>query len=241
MVTLALGPGGRTLYAARLPVLGDPSDEAWYTARGRRVSVLSGLTSSDLAVHPDGGLLVGDNRTARLPSGKVTGAGLVQGEQIGALAVAADGSRFAAGDQTGRVALRDGELTYRMGVLRNVFPVPLGDEPEPVSALDVSPDGKTLAVGGGTGTLQLWDIATQQPLDGRLVTPGGRIDSLSFSADSATLYASSAHVPLQRYAIDPTRATSAVCERARGSLTREQWQTYVPEVPYRKVCAAGSR
>ncbi|WP_371661156.1 hypothetical protein [Streptomyces sp. NBC_00280] len=246
VVALALGPGGSTLYAARTPVLGDPTDEAWDTGTGRRAAVLTGLTSTHLAVRPDGGLLVGDNRTASLSAdrtaAKVTRKGLVQGEQIGALAFAADGSRLAAGDLTGRVALWNGELNDRAGILRNVFPAPPGAEPEPeaVSALAVSPDGATLAVGGGAGTLQLWDIATQQPLGGPLTTPGEEIGSLAFSADSGTLFAGSGHVPLQRYAVDPERAVTLVCARAgKGAdLSREQWRTHVPEVEYRGVCVS---
>ncbi|WP_405639154.1 hypothetical protein [Streptomyces sp. NBC_00019] len=238
VAALALGPGGGALYTARLPVPGKPVDEVWNTETGRRATVLTGLTSTHLAVHPDGSLLVGDNRTADLRAGKVTGKGLVQGEQISALAFAADGSRLAAGDLTGRVALWDGELNDRTGILRNVFPAPLGEVPEAVSALAVSPDGATLAVGGTTGTLQLWDIATQQPLGGPLTTPGEMINSLAFTADSTTLYAGSAHVPLQRYAVDPERAATQVCARAGtgANLSREQWRTYVPEVAYRRVC-----
>ncbi|MEU5321174.1 hypothetical protein AB0G67_31135 [Streptomyces sp. NPDC021056] len=238
VAALALGPGGGTLYVARLPAPGKPVDEAWNTETGRRATALTGLTSSHLAVHPDGGLLVGDNRTADLRAGKVTGKGLVQGERISALAFAADGSRLAAGDLTGRVALWDGELHHRTGILRNVFRAPLGEVPEAVSALAVSPDGATLAVGGTTGTLQLWDIATQQPLGVPLTTPGEVIDSLAFSADSGTLYAASAHVPLQRYAVDPERVATQVCARAGkgANLSREQWRTYVPEVAYRRVC-----
>ncbi|MDW4904784.1 hypothetical protein RB628_05345 [Streptomyces sp. ADMS] len=240
VVALALGPGGDTLYAARLPVLGDVSDEAWDTGTGRRATVFTGLSSTHLAVHPGGGLLVGDNRSARLPAGNVAGEGLVQGEQIGALAFAADGSRLAAGDLTGRVALWDGELRDRTGILRNVFPAPLGEEPEAVSALAVSPDGATLAVGGSTGTLQLWDIATQQPLGGPLTTPGEPVDTLAFGPGSGTLYAGSAHVPLQRYAVDPERAVARVCARAGAGadLSREQWRTYVPEMAYRGVCVS---
>ncbi|MET7655605.1 hypothetical protein [Streptomyces sp. NPDC005486] len=246
VVALALGPGGGTLYAARLPVPGVAVDEAWNTGTGRRTTVLTGLTSTHLAVHPDGGLLVGDNRTAGLPTGssngrstlEVTAKGLVQGEQISALAFSADGSRLAAGDLTGRVALWNGELSDRKGILRNVFPAPPGGEPEAVSALAVSPDGATLAVGGGAGALQLWDITTQQPLGGPLTTPGEPVDTLAFSPDSGTLYAGSAHVPLQQYVVHPERAVAQVCARAGtgADLSREQWRTYVPEVAYRRVC-----
>jgi len=65
---------------------------------------------------------------------------------------------------------------------------------------------------------------------------GEAIDSLAFADNSRTLYASGAHVPLQRYTLDPARAVRRVCARAGGDLTREQWGTYVPETAYRKVC-----
>ncbi|MCH5672495.1 nSTAND1 domain-containing NTPase [Streptomyces gilvus] len=247
-VEIALGPAGRTLYVSRDSATGEVSDEVWDVARGRRTSVLTGVTANHLAVRPDGGLLVGDGRATRLPpaggDGRRRGArtsvpDLVQGEETGALAFTADGSLLAAGDLTGRVALWNGDLGHRLGILRNVFAVPLGTTPEGVSALAFSPDGRTLAVAGDAGSLQLWDVATQQPLGSPLTTPGEEIDSLAFSADGTTVYASSAHVPLQRYAVDPARAVERVCARAGGvGLTAAQWRTYVPDAPYRKVCDA---
>ncbi|AZQ36143.1 hypothetical protein EJ357_23870 [Streptomyces cyaneochromogenes] len=245
VITIALGPDARTLHLARTPAIGELSNETWDIARHRRTAVLTGLSSSYLAVRPDGGLLVGDNRTVALPGGKATPSDLVQGDQIGALAFAPDGSRLAAGDQAGRVALWDGKLRQREGTLPNVFPaLPegmdeeiTGDTSEAVSALAISPDGRTLAVGGEAGSLQLWDIATHQPLGGPLTTPGDAIDTVAFGADSGTVYAGSAHVPLQRYTIDPARAVESVCARpGQRELTRAQWQTYVHEVPYRRVC-----
>ncbi|MET9832138.1 hypothetical protein ABZ078_23200 [Streptomyces sp. NPDC006385] len=236
VIGLALGSGGRTLYAARTPGVGDVRDEVWDTTSRRRVSTVSGLGSSHLAVRPDGGLLVGDNRVARLPSGPVTGENLVQGDQIGALAFSEDGSRLAVGDGTGRVALWDGDLRHKSGVLRNVFPPRLGDTPEGVSALALSPDGSTLAVGGSSGTLQLWDVATQQPLGGPLPTPGEEIVSVAFSEDSGTLYAAGTHVPLQAYVVDSDRVAERVCARVGGTLTRARWRTYLGDVPYRTVC-----
>jgi WD40 repeat protein len=201
---------------------------------------VTGLTSSHLAVRPDGRILAGDNRVARFPNRSVTAQDLVQGEQIGALAFSADGSRLAAGDGTGRVALWDGQLRRKAGVLRNVFPARLGDTPEGVSALALSPDGRTLAVGGDAGTLQLWDVATQQPLGGPLPTPGDSIDSVAFSSDSNTVYEAGTHVPLQRYVIAPEAVVAKVCVRAGTGLTRAQWHARIPEVPYREVCGGGS-
>ncbi|GAA3794239.1 hypothetical protein GCM10022403_030130 [Streptomyces coacervatus] len=242
---IASAPDARTLYATRSSLSGKPATEVWDPARDRRTGILASLSSIHLAVSPDGSVLAGDNRTTALPAGQVTARDLVQGDEIGALAFAADGSLFAAGDQTGRVALWDGKLKERTGILRSVFAAlpdgvgdaVFGDTSEAVSALAISPDGKTLAVGGESGSLQLWDIATQQPLGSPLTTSGEQIDTVAFSADGTTVYAGSDHVPLQRYGIDPTRAVQTVCARAGGAgLTRAQWKTYLPGVPYRKVC-----
>ncbi|WP_328837907.1 hypothetical protein [Streptomyces europaeiscabiei] len=245
VIAIALGPDARTLHLTRTQATGELSNETWDIVRHRRTAVLTGLSSSDLAVRPDGGLLVGDNRTVGLPGGRATGRNLVQGGEIGALAFAPDGSRLAAGDQSGRVALWDGTVRQREGALPSVFPaLPealvntiTGDTSEAVIALALSPDGGTLAVGGEAGSLQLWDVATQQPLGRPLTTPGEPIDTVAFGADSGTVYAGSAHVPLQRYTIDPSKAVGTVCARTGGNgLTRAQWQRYVRDVPYRKVC-----
>ncbi|ANS63096.1 WD-40 repeat protein [Streptomyces lincolnensis] len=246
VVGMALGPDGRTLYTTRRLGSGAFVNEAWDTERRRRTAVLTGLASGHLAVHPDGRLLVGDNRLVRPPATATTERDLVQGDRIGALAFGPDGSRLAAGDRTGRVALWDGALGHRTGVLRNIFPAPIGATPEAVSALAVSPDGQTLAVAGTAGTLQLWDTATQQPLGSPLPTSGEELRTLAFSPDSGTLYAGSAHVPLQRYTIDPSWAVLRVCARAGAGtdearpagagLDEARWRTYVPDAPYRRIC-----
>ncbi|WP_416071327.1 WD40 repeat domain-containing protein [Streptomyces sp. ME02-8801-2C] len=237
VISLALDSGGRRLYAVRTPGVGELRDEVWDTGRRRRLSTLPGLGGGDRAVRPDGRLLAGDNRLARLPGGSVTGRNLVQGDEIGAFAFDTDGSLLAVGDQTGRVALWDGNAWHRVGVLRNVFPAVHGTTPEAVSALAVSPDGRILAVGGDAGSLQLWDVVAQQPLGGPLTTAGEHLDSLAFGPDGTTLYAGSTHVPLQRYVVDPERVVAQACARAGGTgLTRGQWRTYVPNAPYRRVC-----
>ncbi|MDX3531892.1 hypothetical protein P1P75_37235, partial [Streptomyces sp. ID05-39B] len=236
VVSLALSPDARTLYTARTDASGETVDEEWNVLAGRRTTVLHGLAGVHLAVHPDGSLLLADDGMVTRPLGRPLRRALVRGDAVGALAFDRSGALLAAGDVSGRVALWDGELRRRSGVLRNVFPSPVGDTPEAVGALAVSPDGRTLAVGGDAGTLQLWDVATQQPLGGPVPTAGEGIESVSFSADSTTLYVAAPHVPLQRYAVDPARAVDKVCARADGGLTRDQWRTYAPETPYRTTC-----
>ncbi|MFJ3800461.1 hypothetical protein ACIPSJ_29800 [Streptomyces sp. NPDC090088] len=236
VATLALGPGGRTLYAARPMDYGEVRDEVWDTTTHRRTGTVPGLNSTHLALRADGRLLVGDNRAARLPAARARARGLVQGGDITTLAFTADGSRLAASDRTGRVALWDGGLGHRTGVLTDVFPDAPADSPESISTLALSPDGRTLAVGGDTGTLQLWDTGTWQPLGGPLPTPGEAIDSLAFAADSRTLYASGAHVALRRYAVDSMRVAEQICSRTAVELTRAAWKTYLSGLPYRKAC-----
>lgn len=236
VISLALSPDARTLYTAGTDASGETVDEEWDVSSGRRTTVLHGLAGVHLAVHPDGSLLLADDGMVTRPLGRPVRRALVRGDEVGALAFDRSGTLLAAGDVSGRVALWDGELRRRSGVLRNVFPSPVGDTPEAVGALAVSPDGRTLAVGGDAGTLQLWDVATQQPLGGPVPTAGEGIQSVSFSADSTTLYVAAPHVPLQRYAVDPARAVDRVCARAAGGLTRDQWRTYAPETPYRTTC-----
>jgi hypothetical protein len=86
------------------------------------------------------------------------------------------------------------------------------------------------------GTLQLWDVATNQPLGGPLMTPGDALLALAFSHDGATLYAAGAHVWLQKYAIGPSRVAADVCRRTGAGLSWADWQTYLPGIPYRKIC-----
>ncbi|MEU6381801.1 hypothetical protein [Streptomyces sp. NPDC046909] len=245
VLSIAPGPDGRTLHLDRVEADGSLIAEEWSVSGHRRTAGPTAVDNADLAVRPDGELLVADSHVTDLRTRKATVRGLVQGDEIGAVAFAPDGSLLVAGDHAGRVTLWDGDVRRRKGVLWNVFPAPprgtadgnAADGMESVSALAVSPDDRTLAVAGDAGSVQLWDIATQQPLGGALTTPGEEIDSLAFSRDGGTLYASSAHVPLQRYTVAPSRAVEAVCARTGGAgLTPEQWHTYVTGAPYRKVC-----
>ncbi|MGW0709547.1 nSTAND1 domain-containing NTPase [Streptomyces sp. NPDC002643] len=237
-VALALGPDGRTLLVA---VAGhdDGVVEVWDVRSGRfhRTGTVAGLPGATLAVRPDGRLLAGAaDRFARLPSGPVTGRALSAGRVVNALAFSPDSTRLAAGDSLGRVTLWDGDVRRPAGVLAGTSTTVFHEPPEAVTALAFSPDGRTLAVGGGHGTLQLWDTASRQLL-AQLPTPGEEIRSLAFARDGRTVYAGSWHAPLQSHTIDPERAATRICDRTGSTgLTRAQWTSYLPDVPYRRIC-----
>lgn len=243
VTALALTPDGRILFTTRTPPGGEPANEMWDTTTRRRTESLtgSGLVSSRLALSPRTELVVGDNRVARKATGSIGALDLVQGDRISALAFSPDGSRLAAGDRTGRVALWDGDLRRRAGVLPNVFPAPLGNTPEAVSALALSLDGHTLAVGGDSRHHQA--LGHHHPTaPGPPPHPGEPITSLAFSPDNATLLVAGSHVPLRRYTVDPSRAVAQICARAGNiDLTRAEWNTHVSDAPYRKVCGKQGR
>lgn len=235
LAPVALGPDGRTLL---LPGFAgnDATTEVWQLGTGNphRTATLRGLAGDIVAARPDGHLLVGsDGRSARLPSGRVTGRELADGRKVTALAFSRDGSRLAVGDESGRVTLWDGDAEHRTGVLTAFAGA---DGQEAVTALAFSSDGRTLAIGGADSTLQLWDTSSQQLLGTDLPTSGDEIRSVAFGEDGGTLYAAAPHTPLLTYRLAPGRAAEAVCARTGGGLTRAQWRTYVPDAPYREIC-----
>ncbi|MDK1474345.1 hypothetical protein QNO07_13085 [Streptomyces sp. 549] len=237
---IALGSGGRTLSVVRSWGDGEVA-EVWDTRTRRRSRTMPGFFGQVVAVRPDGRLLVGSaDQHADIPADKVTGWALADGRQVTALAFSPDGSRLAVGDDTGHVTLWDGGLRHAAGVLTGTADTNSQGQSEAVDALAFSSDGRTLAVGGTGGTLRLWDTDGQQILGGDLPTLGVEIRSLAFGRADGTLYATGPNVVLQRFPIASDTAVRAICDRAGGGLTRAQWETHVPDAPYRQVCPAAS-
>ncbi|MFD8379725.1 hypothetical protein ACFV2X_14475 [Streptomyces sp. NPDC059679] len=249
--SIALTPDGKTVLAYRhnpetLELWGIRSRTKvtrWPDGSGEMVSSGSGNLwtggfpdSSALAVRPDGRMVTtASGQRFTLPSGRPQRPTRSQ-DPVYALAYRPDGEQLARGTDSGQVTLWDGSAERRLGVVAGTLTGEGRESAEPVKALAYSPDGKILAVAGDKGTLRLWDTASGLPLGSVLLTAGDNIRALSFSEDGRTLLVAGEHVPLQKIAVDPGRVTAAVCERAGGGLHRADWKTYIPEVPYRKVC-----
>ncbi|GGR86791.1 hypothetical protein GCM10010252_26840 [Streptomyces aureoverticillatus] len=246
MEGIVFSPDGQSLLAPQVHLNGV---DLWNTSRGTKKQTaspphysnsleserLDAISPGQIALHPRGHTLATAGRVFTLPPARATTRKLGMDTPL-AYAFRPDGGQLAAGENRGRVVLWDGSGKHRLGSLAGTY---RGGRPgitETVGALAYSPDGKTLAVGGKSGTLQLWDIPTRQPLGLPFRTPGDHIVALSFAADGRTFYAAGKRIALRAYAVDPRRVSASVCARAAGGPSRAEWRTYLPEVPYRKLC-----
>jgi WD40 repeat protein len=102
-----------------------------------------------------------------------------------------------------------------------------------VGAVAVSSDGKTLATTGRDGTAQLWDIATHAQIGPPL---GKEVSAVAFSPDGKTLVTAGPDGTQLWDISPPNNLLDAVCAIAGGSLTRQEWSTYIPSEPFQRVC-----
>ncbi|MFH8616897.1 helix-turn-helix domain-containing protein [Streptomyces sp. NPDC017979] len=244
MTGLAFTADGRSLLITRY---GMDALDIWDLDRRQRArpdtqstshATVSGATTDHphrLLARPDGRLVVTPRYLFDMPSG-LTAARSPNLDDASAFAFSPAGDRLAAGDSAGGVTLWDGDVRKRHGALVGTQNAARRGTVEAVTALAFSPDGGTLALAGDSGTLQLWDVASGQPLGSPLPTPGDRVVAVAFTADGRTVHSVGAYSGIQAHAVDPGRLTAAVCKRAGGGLSREDWRTYLPDVPYRQVC-----
>ncbi|MCJ0872084.1 DNA-binding protein [Streptomyces sp. AP-93] len=244
---LAVSPDGRSLLTTRAGV--DALDVR-DLASGRRtrpqeltkdrISSTAGPRSdraAPVAVRPDGRLLATPSNTFDITTGRRTERGPTT-ERGGVMTYSPDGTRLAVGDTTGGVTLWDGDAERRLATLPAGFDAVGLDSARSVTALAFSPDGRTLAVAGASGTLRLWDVNSGQPLGPPLPAPGDGIVAVAFSPDGRTLHSMGEHSTVRTHQVTPVRLAESVCTRAGSGLSRSDWHTYLPDLPYRKTCAS---
>ncbi|MFC4118853.1 helix-turn-helix domain-containing protein [Nonomuraea zeae] len=235
MSAVAFGPGDTSLLLVAMPVAG--STRVWDLRTRTVTSTIPDTPAGEVVLRPGGDLLVNsEGQVVSLSTGR-SGPGP---GKTSALAFSGDGTRLAAGDLSGSTVLWDGAVRRRLGVLAtdkgsisHLTPLRF------VSALAFSPDGRTLAVGDYTGLLHLWDTESSTPIGLPLPTPGDAVLALAFGRDGRTLYSAGRHTGLRTFDLGPDAAEAAVCARAGGGLSPEQWRTYVPQLPYRALCRTG--
>jgi eukaryotic-like serine/threonine-protein kinase len=243
MLGYALSPDGKQLLTV-MDGIGPGGGTDLYDVRPRKkIRTLPPLSPDSLAYRPDGAFLVGrqlgspdqgSGLVVALPSGRITHQALSQDDMTSSV-FSRDGTYLAVGDHSGHVTLWDGAVKHRLAVLPGTFTGTQLGLPEEVTALAFSPDDRILAVAGEEGTVRLWDVESDQPLGSALLTPGDRISSLAFD-EHGTLHVASRHIPHLAYSLDSEDLVGQVCSQAGRGLSRDEWRTYVHNVPYRKVC-----
>ena len=149
------------------------------------------------------------------------------GEEGDALAVALspDGSIVAVGGYGRAVRVWD----VRTGKLLHALD-PGGD----VEALEFSQDGRILAVSNERASL--WDVATGIQI-GPALTAGARTALMDLSSDGRHLLMTSADGNGAVWDVDPQSWARRACALAHRTLTRDEWERFLPGRRYEPACA----
>ncbi|WBC14883.1 hypothetical protein O7600_28045 [Micromonospora sp. WMMA1998] len=141
-----------------------------------------------------------------------------------------------------------------MGTLR-AWPVSrdgLGDEPRSTlrrtgsnpNRLAISPDGRTVAFPDYSGQpysspewLAVWDFTdASTPTFQYGVGAGTSADNVGFSPDGATLAVVTSGMTTNLWDLDADRVAPGLCDGIGDRISRAEWSTYVPGLPYEAPC-----
>ena len=101
--------------------------------------------------------------------------------------------------------------------------------------LEFSPDGRVLAVSGFEPVASLWDVATGTQIGPRL-TAGDRRAMLDLSSDGRRLLMTLGNGQGAVWDVDPESWKRRACALANRTLTREEWEEFLPGRPYEPAC-----
>jgi WD40 repeat protein len=104
-----------------------------------------------------------------------------------------------------------------------------------IGALEFSSDGGILAVAAGT-SVSLWDVATGIRI-GPSLTGKSFPTMLDLSSDGRRLLTTNPDGTGAVWDVDPKSWARRACALANRTLTREEWERFLPGRPYEPACA----
>jgi WD40 repeat protein len=101
--------------------------------------------------------------------------------------------------------------------------------------LEFAPDGRTLAISGFEPVASLWDVATGAQI-GPQLTAGDRRTMIDLSSDGRRLLEVHGNGQGAVWDVDPDSWKRRACALANRTLTRAEWEQFLPGRPYEPAC-----
>jgi WD40 repeat protein len=243
--SVAFSPDGRLLAtgaddgSVRLFDVSDP-------AHPRQVADVhgSGTPVYTVTFAPDGATIAAASTDNVVRLWRVSGDGLaLAGKPLGGMASYAIGLAFSPNSKTLAVGSAD-KTVHLWDVADPAHPVALGQPLTGPSgyvwAAAFNPSGTMLAVGVTDGTVWLWNVASpaHPALVATLTSPANHVYSVAFSPSGSQLAATSLDGTVHLWDTSATAAAAGVCGNLGQPITRSEWSSYAPGVPYRAPCPA---
>ena len=230
-LVLAVGfsPDGATLATAS----SDLGLRFWDVTTGDSLDVPGfGGRASDVAFSADGAMIASgsDQGTAEIWDA-ATGASIAtfDGTPEDAVALSPDGHLLAVGG--------DGPVVRVWDVRTRKLVHELDQGGNGAFTLEFSPDGRTLAISGFEPVASLWDVASGTQI-GPPLTAGDRRTMIDLSADGRQMLEVHGNGQGAVWDVDPGSWKRRACDLANRTLTREEWEEFLPGRPYEPACAS---
>jgi WD40 repeat protein len=146
-----------------------------------------------------------------------------------AVAFTPDGRTLATGGQEGTVVLWDMRTGRQLGP-------PLVGHASGVASSAFSPDGRLLATVNGEAIL--WDLASHTQIGAALPIRSEGPHALAFLPGGSQLAVAAPSGSVLVWDVDPTSWRAHACAVAGRTLTRAEWDEFLPGRPYQDVCPA---